>query len=445
MNIVYLHSHDTGRYIQPYGYAMPTPNLMKLAEQGTLFRHAYCAGPTCSPSRSALLTGQWAHESGMLGLAHRGFKLHDASRHLASVLRGSSFDTALSGIQHESTQPLELGYDRVLDKEQEALAEAPEAIRSSRDDLAAWAAARYVRDPKRKTRPFFLSVGFWNTHRKFPQPDSDVRAEYLMPPHPMYDCDANRRDMAGYVTSARILDRAVGTVLSALDEAGLANDTVVVYTTDHGIAFPHMKCQLYDTGIGVSLIMRAPGMAASGKALDALVSHVDVYPTLCELAGVAKPDWLRGASLTPLLRAESEAVREELFSEVTYHAAYEPQRCVRTDRYKLIRRYDLHDRHVPSNIDDGPSKSFLVENGLLNVVKAKELLFDLYLDPVERENVANDPHYSDVYEDLSGRLSRWMQATNDPLLQAAGGQVPKPEGAVANKVDSLSAASTDYE
>ncbi len=76
-NILYLHSHDTGRYVQPYGHAIPTPNIQRLAEQGVLFRKAFCAAPTCSASRACLLTGQYAHSNGMLGLAHRGFSLRD--------------------------------------------------------------------------------------------------------------------------------------------------------------------------------------------------------------------------------------------------------------------------------------------------------------------------------------------------------------------------------
>ncbi len=85
-NIVYIHSHDTGRYVQPYGYAVPTPRLQQFAEQGVLFRNAFCANPTCSASRTALLTGMYPHEAGMIGLAHRGSKLNDPSKHLASFL-----------------------------------------------------------------------------------------------------------------------------------------------------------------------------------------------------------------------------------------------------------------------------------------------------------------------------------------------------------------------
>src|SRR5665811_1616277 len=113
-NILYLHSHDTGRYIQPYGYGLRSPNLQRLAETGVTFRQAFCAAPTCSPSRASLLTGQSAHSSGMLGLAHRGFRLNDPSQHLAATLRDAGYETVLAGVQHvTSGDPEELGYTRV--------------------------------------------------------------------------------------------------------------------------------------------------------------------------------------------------------------------------------------------------------------------------------------------------------------------------------------------
>jgi arylsulfatase A-like enzyme len=97
-NILYLHSHDTGRYVSPMGYAVPTPNVQRLAGEGTLFRRCFCAAPTCSPSRAALLTGQSAHSSGMLGLAHRGFVLSDYTQHLVSTLKGAGYHTVLAGM-----------------------------------------------------------------------------------------------------------------------------------------------------------------------------------------------------------------------------------------------------------------------------------------------------------------------------------------------------------
>lgn len=116
MNLVYLHTHDSGRWLQPYGHAVPTPNLMAFAAQSLLFRNAYCCGPTCSPSRAGLLTGMAPHTNGMLGLAHRGFALYEPQKHLAAFLHRHGFETALSGIQHETEVGNEytLGYEIIL-------------------------------------------------------------------------------------------------------------------------------------------------------------------------------------------------------------------------------------------------------------------------------------------------------------------------------------------
>src|SRR5215212_5656591 len=110
-NILYLHSHDTGRYVQPYGHQVPTPNIQALADQGVLFRNAFCAAPTCSASRACLLTGQYGHVNGMLGLAHRGWSLRDYHHHMVNVLRGAGYRSVLIGEQHIAKEPAAIGFD----------------------------------------------------------------------------------------------------------------------------------------------------------------------------------------------------------------------------------------------------------------------------------------------------------------------------------------------
>ena len=227
-------------------------------------------------------------------------------------------------------------------------------------------------------------------------------------------------------------------VLDVLQDTGLAEDTVILFTTDHGPAFPNYKCTLLDGGIGVTLMLSVPGMARRGQVTDCLTSHLDVFPTVCDLLGVEKPAWLQGVSLLPVL-AQDQPVRERVFAEVTYHAAYEPLRCVRTARYKLIRRYDTHNRVVPANIDASPSKQAMVAAGLLEAVRPREELYDLLLDPGEHENRVNDPALRDVYAALSAALTDWMRDTDDPLL-TCGPRVPKPAGA---RVNTLSAPEPD--
>lgn len=432
MNVMYLHTHDSGRFIQPYGYALPTPNLMQLAEEGTLFRQAYSCAPTCSPSRAALLTGMCPHSAGMLGLVNRGFRMPDCSGHIVQFLNGHDFETVLFGVQHEARTGKDIGYHAAFDSD--------EKNRRSRDLSNAREAADYIR--KKHDRPFFMSFGMFNTHRPYPEVAYDLNADYVMPPFPLPDNDQVRKDFAAYMTSVRIVDEGVGIVLDALRESGHEKDTLVIFTTDHGIAFPYMKCNLFDTGIGVSLILKYPDNPSCGEAVDALVSHLDMFPTICDLLGLRNPEWLEGRSLLPLLRKDVDHVRKEIFAEVTYHAAYEPMRCIRTDRYKLIRFFDDTAQYVPANMDDSPSKTFLVQAGLLQRQRPAEMLFDLYLDPVERVNLVRDHAMAEVYSELSTRMEHWMSTTHDPILN---GRVPKPADAMVNKRSCLSPETKEFE
>ncbi len=427
-NVLYLHSHDTGRYIQPYGYAVPTPSLQRLAEQGVLFRQCTCGGPTCSPSRAALLTGQCAHSSGMIGLAHRGFRLDDYGQHITHTLRGAGYDCTLIGMQHVAPwdEKDRIGYDRIVELE------------SGRGGHVARAAAEFLNAAP--AGPFFLSVGFVETHRDYPEPGPAEDERYCRPPDPIPDTPQTRRDMATYAASARLLDEGMGAVINALDEAGLGDSTLVICTTDHGIAFPAMKCNLTDHGIGVFLIMRGPGGFTGGKVCDALISHIDVFPTLCELLEIGPPDWLQGKSFMPVIRGEVDEINDAVFSEVTYHAAYEPMRCVRTRRWKYIRRFDERGRPNLPNCDDSVSKDLWLAHGWRERPVPEEELFDLVFDPNEAHNVAGDPALKDVLDEMRARLDEWMKATDEPILK--GLPVPAPPGAKANDPDGLSPRET---
>jgi N-sulfoglucosamine sulfohydrolase len=415
-NIVYLHSHDTGRYVQPYGHQVATPNIQRLADQGVLFRKAFAAAPICSGSRASLLTGQASHSSGMLGLAHRGFRLVDYDHHLVHTLHDAHYWTALIGEQHVSADPAEIGYDHVVE------------VDSHHASEVAPATVALLADAPR--RPFFLSVGFFETHRDFFEPTSARDALYSLPPGNLPDTPETRRDMAGFKQSARSLDQGVGEVLNALDEHDMADDTLVLLTTDHGLAFPGAKATLSDRGLGVMLIMRGPGGFHGGKVVDAMVSQVDLFPTLCELVGLPRPGWLQGRSLLPLVRREVDAVNDAVFAEMTFHAAYDPQRAVRTDRYKYIRRFDESwTRPVLPNIDDSPSKSLLLDHGWADREVPREELYDLVFDPNEARNLVGEPQYEPVLAELRERLERWMRETADPLLD---GPLQPPPGTELN-------------
>jgi N-sulfoglucosamine sulfohydrolase len=421
LNIVYLHSHDSGRYLSPYGYPVPTPNLRRLAAEGVLFRRAFSAAPTCSPSRASLLTGQCAHQNGMLGLAHRGFSMTDYRRHIVHTLRDSGYHSVLAGLQHVADKPERIGYDQIL---------RPATMQAA--DVAPQAVAFLASKP---ARPFFLDVGFFETHREYPNPSPEDDPRYIQPPAPIADTPATRADMAAFHASARNLDRGIGQVLDALARNGMAENTLVISTTDHGLAFPRMKCNLTDSGWGVSLILRGPGVYGGGKVCDAMVSQIDLFPTLCESLKIQPPAWLEGRSLLPLLDGRTKEIHDEVFAEVNYHASYEPARAVRTQRYKYIRRYG--DRHAPvlPNCDDSPSKNLWLEHGWKQQTVPTEELYDLVFDPGEQSNLAAGASSSTALAEMRGRLDGWMRRTNDPLLR---GPVAAPPGAKVNPVDGVS-------
>ncbi len=420
-NILYLHSHDTGRYIQPYGFDVSTPNLRKLAGEGMMFRQAFDAAPTCSPSRASLLTGHCPHNNGMLGLAHRGFSLNNYHEHLLHWLRPHGYRSTLVGVQHIAKDPTVIGYDEIL------------PTRSVRVADAAPAAARFLKDAPQQ--PFFLDVGFFETHREFHQPGAQEDVRFTEPPAPIPDTPATRQDMAAFHASARVLDEGVGAVLNALASAGLAENTLVISTTDHGIAFPAMKCNLTVHGTSVYLIMRGPGGFGGGKMCDAMISQMDLYPTICDLLNIEKPSWLQGKSLTPVVRGETSELHDEIFAEVNYHAAYEPKRAVRTQRFSYIRHFG--DKHTPvlPNCDDGLSKSFWMKKGWGDQLVPRELIFDRVFDPNETRNLVEDPAYAAPLAEMRKRLDSWMQRTADPLLQ---GPVKAPAGAVVNDPNGIS-------
>lgn len=419
-NIIYLHSHDTGRYLQPYGYAVPAPNLQKLASTGVLFRRAFSAAPTCSPSRAALLTGESPHRCGMLGLVNHGFTLGQPAHHLAHTLKRAGYETAVAGVQHILIQEELAGYDHNLKAGNRAATVTPAAV-------------NFIRGPR--TQPFFFAVGFFETHRPFPPPGPREDPRFTLPPAPLVDTPEARADMAAYHASVRVLDTAIGSILAAVEQAGLADDTLILYSTDHGISFPEMKVDLRDAGTGVSLIMRGPREFAGGKVVDALVSQLDLYPTLCDVAGAEHPGWLEGRSLLPLLRGEVPAIRDEVCAEVNYHAAYEPKRAVRTERWKYIRNYGDFPHPVVSNVDDSPSKQLWVDHGWRQRAVPHEELYDLFFDPHEAHNLAGNAEHRATLDEMRGRLDRWMQGTADPLLR---GPVAAPSGAKLNRPDQLS-------
>lgn len=448
MNIVYMHTHDSGTFLKPYGHNVPTDNLLDFAKDATVFRQAFCAAPTCSPSRAALLTGMYPHRNGMLGLAHRGFKINDYSKHMAQYLKNFNYETALSGVQHEAAIWTEyekaakiIGYDVNLTKEPETKEEGKMV---DWDLKNAKSAADYIIKKSKTGEKFFLSFGMFSTHRKYPEKiDDEIDERYVALPPMTKDTEENRRDTARYLTSAKKADECIKIVLDALKVGGIYDNTVIIFTTDHGIANPFNKCTLFDSGIGVALILRDPRQKEQGKVIDSMISQVDIFPTLCDVVGIPKPEWLQGISFSSLIEGKEESVREEIYGEINFHTSYEPARCIRTKRYKYIKYFDNdYLKYNYSNIDDSQPKKLLLDHGLMDMKKDREALYDLYFDPYEKRNLVNEGFYQNTLMELKEKLNRWQVATKDDILN---GKLPIPKGSKVNKKYCISPGSKNKE
>lgn len=422
-NIVIVITHDTGRHLGAYGRPVATPHLNALAAEGVLFEQAYCSAPQCSPSRGSLLTGLVSHRHGLIGLTHRGFSLRSEvlKGTLPSLLGDAGYRTHLFGFQHEAADPHDLGYQQVV--------QPPSSARRRHlcRDVAPAAAEFLASSP---AEPFFAMVGFEETHRPFAPTDTPL--DEMQVPAFLPDTPVVRRDIADLEGAVREVDAAVGQLLAALDRSGIAERTLFIYTTDHGIAFPGAKGTLFDPGLEVALIARGPGGFSGGRRLRGLVSNVDLLPTILDLCGVTPVGGLDGVNLLPMVSGEVQDVRRELFAELTYHTAYDPMRGIRTERYKYIRSFAERPLHLPAHVDASPTKDLLRDSGYFEERRPPEMLFDLLHDPLERTNLASDPAHASVRESLRDRLDGWMLETIDSLLD---GDVAAPAGARLTPAD----------
>lgn len=410
-NILFFTCHDLGRHLGCYGrHTVSSPALDALAASGMRFDNVFCTAPQCSPSRASLHTGRYPHAAGVLGLAHEpfGWRLPPAERHLAQILGAHGYATALIGMQHliAHGRPEELGYERVL-----PVAPAVEEAEAAIPLLAELAAGE---------RPFYLEIGFEEPHRPYDfggaTPDETLGVE--VPPY-LPDGPEARRDIAAFQGAIRSLDRAVGRILAGLADLGLADETWVIFTADHGAAMPRAKGTLYDPGLEVALLMRHPVAGIGpGRVSDDLLSNVDMVPTLLEALDVPLPANLQGRSFLPLLRGSGGRTRDQVFAEKTFHTAYEPMRAIRTATHKLIVNFEVGLAFdVPGDVMQSPIYPLLLPS-LIRVRDHVEL-YDLGADPWERANVAGQAEHAGVEADLLDRLRRWMVDTADPLLEGS--------------------------
>jgi len=423
LNILTVICHDLGRHLGCYGQPdVRSTNIDVFAESGTRFTNSFCTAPQCSPSRAALWTGRYPHANGVVGLTHSGFAndLHPDEKHFAQILRAAGYETHLFGIQHEARTAERCGHEYVHG-----------------GHLAADVATRFeewMGHGKRGGRPFFAQVEFAEPHRPFPH-----EAVAALPPNgltvPPYlpDIPEVREDLADIEASIVCADRAFGRIVSAIRRSESGASTLVLFTADHGIAFPRAKMTLYDPGIEVPLILAGPGITP-GAIHDELISNVEIMPTLLELAKLPAPSNLHGRSFAGLLARERYTPNGMVFAEKTYHTYYDPMRAARTRKWKLIANFEFAPWQETSPDYKNNAKCYVEVSNALNVPYDIQYhppfeLYDIENDPYEKHNLADDPSLSTTRNELIQALYNWMRRTGDPLLDG-----PMAQGAYRERM-----------
>ena len=425
-NILLFHCHDLGRHLGCYGNpSVNSPNIDRLAAEGVRFTNSFCVAPQCSPSRAAMFTGRYPHNNGVMGLSHSRFAwdLNQSEVHLAQVLKQADYRTISIGVAHESQQdPRKLGYE--IRKERREDSAGAEAV--CNDAIAE------LQECAEREDPFFISAGCYEPHR-IPGPnekdymgfvgdyiEADRSRGVHVPPY-LRDDEGTRSELAELQGAVRYMDAHFGRLLDSLDELGLRENTLVIFTTDHGVAMPRAKCTCYDPGIEIAVVLRLPSREGwhGGRAVDELIPNIDLMPSLCELAGATLPADVQGRSWAPLLDGKAYRHNETIFPELTYHDYYDPIRALRSERYKLLAFFSSAPSYMPPNQSWKPRSSPKVPANPPTAYHPEFELYDLEKDPWESENVAEKPEYAQIRRELLQRLHAHLEETEDPILTGA--------------------------
>jgi len=403
-NIVVITTHDTGQFLGCYGVeTVQSPNLDAMAAGGAMFANYFCASPVCSPSRGAAMTGRWPQSNGLMGLTHNPWlwELNPDERHLAAILGSAGYRPVLFNIQHEDKSRERLGFAETVP------CRAPDGGRTTCIDTACgfrkWLLGRPPEDG-----PFYAQIGFFETHtpHDFGGVPPDRSKGVTVPPRLVRD-EASEAHMALLQGAVRRADEAVGMILDALSEADLTDNTLIVYTSDHGYEAARDKWFCFDPGLRIPLILRWPaGGIAGGTTIEAMQSNTDLAPTILELAGLPVPDNMQGQSFAGAFRDPAGYTGRELIYSMFQGKEL---RSVRTDTHKLIVHFaPYRELVVPVDIK---KKTTLFHSS--PVVQ----MYDLVDDPDEFVNIADEPEHAETRRHLLTALFSWMEDVGDPLLQ----------------------------
>lgn len=444
-NIFFAIADDWGLHAGVYGDpVVKTPVFDQLAKDGIVFEHAYVSTPSCTPSRAAILTGQWHWRLGT-----------------GANLYGSV--PAKSPLYPELLK--EAGYFVGYSRKGWGPGNLEGRPRNPAGDEFEDFAAFLKKRPK--DMPFCFWFGTEDPHRDFEEGSgmrSGIPLDKIALPACFPDSPAVRGDVADYLLEVQRFDRETGEHIEQIRAIGELENTLVVMTSDHGMPFPRCKSNIYDDGVRVPLAIHWPGHYEGGHRVTDFVSTTDFAPTFLEAAGLEVPEVMTGRGLDPLLRAgKSGRINASrghiLFGKERHVPSQEapssggyPCRGLRDDRYLLVRNYapdrwpagtpDYKNAFIENawyaDCDNGPTKSYIIDNRdrddahrrfyALAFGKRPEFeLFDLGKDPGQLNNVADDPEYADVLARMSKQLNEELAATGDPRATGGGDEFDRFE------------------
>ncbi|MFX1388715.1 MAG: sulfatase [Promethearchaeota archaeon] len=414
-NIILFITHDQGQFAGCYNTpktpnSLKTPNIDKIAEKGIRFTNYFCTAPQCSPSRGAIQTSLYPHQNGLMGLVDHGWTLPERNKTLPMYLKEQGYTTHLIGYQHESFNAKTLGYDSISKRKSEILYTCQKLNKSYQ---------KFFAEHKNDKKPFYLCMGVTQVHRPFRIWGDPVNPSNVLIPPYLSSNKILQEDLSQFYGAIEGVDNCIGKIFEALDEFYLKKNTLFIYTTDHGEAYPRAKCTLYDPGLKTLLLISWPNstLFQKGKVYDQMISNIDLLPTLLDLIGAKIPKNIEGKSFLPILQEETKNFRKKIFSEKSFHEYYDPIRSIRTEEFKFIINFEKFEYlyQLGADMQRDELGKYMLE--LINGPRPNEELYDLKKDPYEKNNLIGDPNYKDIKEKLKEDLFEWMRKTDDPILR----------------------------
>lgn len=436
-NVILFVSDDHGKdALGCYGNPIiQTPNLDKLAAEGVLFNNAYCTSASCAASRSVILTGLYGHATGSYGHVHdyHHFSTFKNVKSLPVLLERAGYATARIGKYHVAPESV-YHFQEVLKADPRntvEMAEQCEGILNSEKPFFLY----FCTDDPHRGAPFKpekwdmpnnfgnKKEGYAGVKTKVYDPEDVIVPEFLP------DTKQTREEIAEYYQSISRIDQGFGKLMKMLEASGKIDNTVVIYISDNGMAFPGAKTTVYEPGIQLPCIIKNPKLSVKGLENNAMISWVDLTPTILDIASVDyKPERFHGHSFKDVIANPKAEGWNEIYASHTFHeiTMYYPMRVCRSGKYKLIwntayrLEYPFASDLWASSTWQGIYRNHKEYYGSRKVTdylfRAEFELYDLSSDPWESKNLATDKKYDEILEGLKSKLKTYQQKTKDPWI-----------------------------